>query len=525
MSSSFDDASTFPSQRDYYEPQPQRVKPIRLDREDRTLRTVRLWLQEHKLKPVLSAYEPVGVLFLTEEGKYKPGLEVLEDFSTKNQSHPEKLVKYCFKVIARESPIYNPVLEALQALEPLPDPEHDYIKELAESISRDPLACDALRLFLREGVCAPLNGSTGNDNDLFSLPYVLLLRGVQGGGKTQFFSVMSAALAGKRYCNQLNEIPNGDKRDAMYLLLTSHIVELMEFSAKTSLRRVDEIKFLLSLKKRHYRGQFEKEAEPQPVRQIFGGTTNEQFPLTDQTGNRRFFVVDASPNFTNFVYSKRCLKLFRYAWKQALDEVRRFVREKMREGLDYMQALPLSFEPTEEQKEKFAEIAESATNTPYFSQVKDLYERRLFNVAAYGSMPEPSDDALIYDQRLEIAEEGLSSRGISAGAILNALTKHLRTDFPFLLKLDERSLRDILDRMSRAGMIKRETVQANRSIKYYAIPVNNYTAAPTTEQADKAEPQPEQPELDAELEYEPEYEPEPEPEPGSEPEPEYVIPL
>ena len=525
MSNSFDDTSTFPSQREYYEPQPQRVKPIRLDRDNRTLRTVRLWLQEHKLKPVLSAYEPVGVLFLTEEGKYKPGLEVLEEFSTGNQSHPEKVVKYCFKVIARESPIYNPVLEALQALKPLPDPEHDYIKELAEGISRDPLACDALRLFLREGVCAPLNGSTGNDNDLFSLPYVLLLRGVQGGGKTQFFAVMSAALAGKRYHNQLNEIPNGDKRDTMYLLLCSHIVELMEFSAKTTLRRVDEIKFLLSLKKRHYRGQFEKEAEPQPVRQIFGGTTNDQFPLTDQTGNRRFFVVDASPNFTNFVYSKRCLKLFRYAWKQALDEVRRFVAQKMREGMDYMQALPLSFEPTEEQKEKFAEIAESATNTPYFSQVKDLYERRLFNVAAYGSMPEPSDDALKYDQRLEKAEESLSGEGKSAGAILNALTKHLRNDFPFLLKLDEKSLRDILDRMSRAGMIERKPIPANRSIKYYAIPVNDYTAATEPkqadkpEQADKAEPQPEQLELHAE----PEYEPEPQYEP--EPEFDYVIPL
>jgi putative DNA primase/helicase len=113
--------------------------------------------------------------------------------------------------------------------------------------------------------------------------YVLTLIGKQGIGK----SSLLALLAGDWFTDSLEDVRG---KDAYEQIQGSWIVELGELAA---LRKADveAIKRFVSAQVDKFRQSYSKRSEEFPRQCIFIATTNDEEPLKDQTGNRRFWPV------------------------------------------------------------------------------------------------------------------------------------------------------------------------------------------------------------------------------------------
>jgi predicted P-loop ATPase len=86
----------------------------------------------------------------------------------------------------------------------------------------------------------------------------------------------------------------GNKDDAQNLR-GKLIVELGEMSGM-SRAEVTKLKRFVSLKIDTYRPSYERRARDFKRRCVFGGSSNEETPLRDTTGDRRYWPIDVSPN-------------------------------------------------------------------------------------------------------------------------------------------------------------------------------------------------------------------------------------
>ena len=122
---------------------------------------------------------------------------------------------------------------------------------------------------------------------------MLLLSGNQGQAK----SSLGRILAKDPSWFQDNLPSVGGNRDVKEALQGSWIVEVGELAAFRQ-REVEEIKVFLSSSVDRYRAAYGRHVQNRPRRCVFMGTTNEDTPLRDETGNRRFWFVpcSASPN-------------------------------------------------------------------------------------------------------------------------------------------------------------------------------------------------------------------------------------
>lgn len=113
--------------------------------------------------------------------------------------------------------------------------------------------------------------------------YVLTLMGKQGIGK----SSLLAELAGEWFTDSLQDIRG---KDAYEQIQGSWIVELGELAALRK-AEVERIKQFVSSQVDKFRQSYAKRSEEFPRQCIFIATTNDDTPLKDQTGNRRFWPV------------------------------------------------------------------------------------------------------------------------------------------------------------------------------------------------------------------------------------------
>lgn len=113
--------------------------------------------------------------------------------------------------------------------------------------------------------------------------YVLTLIGKQGIGK----SSLLALLGGDWYTDSLEDVRG---KDAYEQLQGSWIVELGELAA---LRKADveAVKRFVSAQVDKFRQAYAKRSKEYPRQCIFIASTNDEEPLKDQTGNRRFWPV------------------------------------------------------------------------------------------------------------------------------------------------------------------------------------------------------------------------------------------
>ena len=139
----------------------QTEKPIKLDGNDHTLKACRKWLEKHNVKVCYCAYYPVGYGYIRNNELTLDSEKLLWLFINRNQNFRLEIVRSCFAELAEEAPIYNPVIEALERLPELPDPNYDYIAELAGEIAEEGEekgAAEAIFLWLKQAIAAAYNG-------------------------------------------------------------------------------------------------------------------------------------------------------------------------------------------------------------------------------------------------------------------------------------------------------------------------------------------------------------------------------
>jgi predicted P-loop ATPase len=114
--------------------------------------------------------------------------------------------------------------------------------------------------------------------------HMLTLVGPQGIGK----SLILKKLAGEWFSDQLNNL---DTKDAYEMLDGVWIMEMSELTALKKAER-ESVKRFISKQSDNYRKSYDRRNTINKRTCIFVGTTNEATFLSDDTGNRRFWIVN-----------------------------------------------------------------------------------------------------------------------------------------------------------------------------------------------------------------------------------------
>ena len=122
--------------------------------------------------------------------------------------------------------------------------------------------------------------------------YIVVFVGAQGIGKSSFLQAL--ALDDRWFTDSLDSL---DSDRSAQLLLGTWVCELAELKslARTS-GGVDSVKRFISATQDRLRLPYERRADVFPRQCVFCGTTNRTDFLTDETGNRRFLVIECGVN-------------------------------------------------------------------------------------------------------------------------------------------------------------------------------------------------------------------------------------
>ncbi|MCD8120812.1 MAG: bifunctional DNA primase/polymerase [Clostridiales bacterium] len=145
--------------------------------------------------------------------------------------------------------------------------------------------------------------------------YTLILVGKQGLGKSTFLNLL--ALDDNWFSDSLDSL-DGDK--AAQALAGSWIIELAELkSLARTAGGVDSVKRFLSAKQDKYRIPYERRTKTFLRQCVFAGTTNKTDFLQDETGNRRYLIVETGVNEpSKSMFKPEVMNDIRAAWAQAV---------------------------------------------------------------------------------------------------------------------------------------------------------------------------------------------------------------
>lgn len=145
--------------------------------------------------------------------------------------------------------------------------------------------------------------------------YTMILQGRQGIGKSTFLRLM--ALDDSWFNDSLDSL---DSNEAAQSLSGIWIVELAELKslARTS-GGVESVKRFLSATQDRYRVPYERRADTFYRQCVFSGTTNKNDFLQDETGNRRFLIVQIGINEpVKSVFENSIMDDIKQAWAEAV---------------------------------------------------------------------------------------------------------------------------------------------------------------------------------------------------------------
>lgn len=145
--------------------------------------------------------------------------------------------------------------------------------------------------------------------------YTIILQGSQGIGKSTFLKSM--ALDDSWFNDSLDSL---DSDKAVQSLTGSWIIELAELkSLARTAGGVESVKRFLTATQDKYRIPYERRADTFYRQCVFAGTTNKDDFLQDETGNRRFLIVQTSvkkPSKSLFV--PEIMDTIKLAWAEAV---------------------------------------------------------------------------------------------------------------------------------------------------------------------------------------------------------------
>lgn len=145
--------------------------------------------------------------------------------------------------------------------------------------------------------------------------YTMIFTGPQGLGKSTFLKMM--ALNDAWFNDSLDSL---DSDKAAQSLMGSWIVELAELkSLARTAGGVESVKRFLTAVQDKYRVPYERRADIFLRQCVFAGTTNKSDFLQDETGNRRFLIIQTGVNKpTKSLFVLEAIEDMKAAWAQAV---------------------------------------------------------------------------------------------------------------------------------------------------------------------------------------------------------------
>jgi len=145
--------------------------------------------------------------------------------------------------------------------------------------------------------------------------YTMIFTGPQGLGKSTFLKMM--ALNDSWFNDSLDSL---DSDKAAQSLMGSWIVELAELkSLARTAGGVESVKRFLTAVQDKYRVPYERRADIFLRQCVFAGTTNKSDFLQDETGNRRFLIIQTGVNkLTKSLFVPEAIEDMKAAWAQAV---------------------------------------------------------------------------------------------------------------------------------------------------------------------------------------------------------------
>lgn len=145
--------------------------------------------------------------------------------------------------------------------------------------------------------------------------YTVIFQGRQGIGKSTFLQLM--ALNDEWFNDSLDSL---DSDKAAQSLMGSWIVELAELkSLARTVGGVDSVKRFLTSTQDKYRVPYERRADIFLRQSVFAGTTNKNDFLQDETGNRRFLIVQTGVNEPKKnLFDSEAMSDIKAAWAEAV---------------------------------------------------------------------------------------------------------------------------------------------------------------------------------------------------------------
>lgn len=145
--------------------------------------------------------------------------------------------------------------------------------------------------------------------------YTVIFQGKQGIGKSTFLRLL--ALSDEWFNDSLDSLDSDRSAQA---LMGSWIVELAELkSLARTAGGVDSVKRFLSATQDKYRIPYERRSDVFLRQCVFAGTTNKSDFLQDETGNRRFLIIQTGVNKpTKNLFNIKAMDDIRTAWAEAV---------------------------------------------------------------------------------------------------------------------------------------------------------------------------------------------------------------
>lgn len=145
--------------------------------------------------------------------------------------------------------------------------------------------------------------------------YTMIFTGPQGLGKSTFLKMM--ALNDSWFNDSLDSL---DSDKAAQSLMGSWIVELAELkSLARTAGGVESVKRFLTAVQDKYRVPYERRADIFLRQCVFAGTTNKSDFLQDETGNRRFLIIQTGVNKPKkSLFVPEAIEDMKSAWAQAV---------------------------------------------------------------------------------------------------------------------------------------------------------------------------------------------------------------
>ncbi len=168
---------------------------------------------------------------------------------------------------------------------------HDYIKELA---ARVPTSQPHWEMYLRKWLVGMVAQWRESDKQLTGNALTPLLIGRQGCGKTRFCKILLPPELRDYYNDKINFKNEFDLNIALTMFA---MINIDEFDKTTNSQQI-VLKYLLSSAEVKFRPPYGKTIKQFRRYTSFIGTTNQQKPLVDPTGSRRFVCVGI-PNGEN----------------------------------------------------------------------------------------------------------------------------------------------------------------------------------------------------------------------------------